>query len=118
VLSERLHRLEISLHACAVIELVVVGVERAERGDEFVFARRLRTDGLGLLNGREALGQIAGGRHAERIEQQALPDTPIGDGAFGVGLEHFLENLFGGAVPERVLVAHAAIKATLRDLIA
>ena len=38
--------------------------------------------------------------------------------AVRVGLRDLLENLLGGAVPERMLIAHRAIEAPLRDLIA
>ena len=117
-LRHRLHRLEIGLHPGAVVELVVIGIERAKRGDKFVFARRLCPDRLGFLNGREPLRQIGGGRDAERIEQQARCDAPVGDGAVGIGLERVLENLLRRAIPERVLVAHAAVEPALRGVVA
>jgi hypothetical protein len=44
-----------------VIDLVVIGIERAERVDKLSFARRLRADGPALLNGRESLREIGGG---------------------------------------------------------
>ena len=118
VLRHRRHGLEIGLHAAAMIELVIVGIERAERVDKLPFARRLCADGFGLLNGREPFRQIGGGRDAERIEQQAHADAPVGDGAVRIGLEHVLEDILRRAVPERMLIAHAAIEPALRHLIA
>jgi hypothetical protein len=94
VLGDGLHRRNIAADAGAVIELVVIGVERGERGDELVLARRLRADGLGLLERGEPLRQIVRGRNAERIEQQALRNAPIGDRALRIGLERVLEDLF------------------------
>jgi len=55
---------------------------------------------------------------ARRVEQQAHRDAPIGDGTLRIGLERLLENLLRGAIPERVLVAHAAIEPPLSDLVA
>ena len=43
---------------------------------------------------------------------------PHGQSAFSIGLEHILENLLGSLVPERVLIAHAAIESPLRRLVA
>src|SRR5215204_3030601 len=53
-----------------------------------------------------------------RVVEEAQSNAPIGDGAGGVGLEGFLEDLPRRAVPERVLIAHAAIEPPLRDLVA
>jgi hypothetical protein len=118
MLGDRLHRLEIGLQAGAVVDLVVVGVERGQRSDELVLARRLRADGLGLLKRGKPLLQICRQRRTERVEQQAHRDAPIGDGALRIGLERILENLLRSAIPERVLVAHAAVEAALRGLVA
>src|SRR5215475_15937192 len=53
-----------------------------------------------------------------RIVQQAQGNAPVGDRAFRIGLQRLLENLFRRPVPERVLIAHPAVKAALRHLIA
>ena len=45
-------------------------------------------------------------------------DAPVGDPAFRIGLEHILEYLLGLPIPERMLVAHAAIEPPLRRLVA
>jgi hypothetical protein len=42
----------------------------------------------------------------------------VGHGAIRVGFGHLLEDLLGGAVPERMLIAHRAIEAPLRGLVA
>ena len=53
-----------------------------------------------------------------RIEEKAERDSPIGDGALGVGRKRLLENLFGLAIPEGMLVAHGTVEAPLRHLVA
>ena len=53
-----------------------------------------------------------------RIVEQAQRDAPIRDAAIGIGLERLLENLLGFAVPERMLVAHGPVEASLRGLVA
>ena len=62
--------------------------------------------------------EIGGGRRVMRIVEQAQRDAPIRDPAFGIGLERLLEYLFGFPVPERMLVAHAAVEPPLRRLVA
>ena len=52
-----------------------------------------------------------------RIVEIGEGDAPIGHAAGGVGLGDLLEHLFRLRVPERVLVAHAAVEAALRDLV-
>ena len=53
-----------------------------------------------------------------RIVEKRKRNTPIGDGAFRIGLERFLEYFLGCPVPERMLISHRAIKPALRRLIA
>jgi hypothetical protein len=53
-----------------------------------------------------------------RIEEQAQRDSPIGDPAFRIGLEDIVKNLLGRLIPERVLVSHGTIEASLRRLVA
>ena len=52
------------------------------------------------------------------VVEQAQRDAPIRDSAFGIGLDRLLENLLQFAVPERMLVAHAAVEPPLRGLVA
>jgi hypothetical protein len=52
-LRQSLHRLEIGLHAGAMIDLVVVGVEHHERVDVVALALGLGAERLALLDRRE-----------------------------------------------------------------
>src|SRR5215217_1576263 len=52
------------------------------------------------------------------IQQQAECDSPMRDAALRIGLEGLLENLLRRLVPERMLVAHRAVEAPLRALVA
>src|SRR5919107_4520357 len=53
-----------------------------------------------------------------RVVEEAEGDAPVRDRAGGIGLERLLEDFARRAVPERVLIAHAAIEASLCDLVA
>ena len=46
-----------------------------------------------------ALGEVLRRRRGMGIPQQAERNAPIGDGAFGIGLQHLLEGLLRSAVP-------------------
>ena len=52
-----------------------------------------------------------------RIGEVREGNAPIGHAAGGIGLGDLLEYLFRLRVPERVLVAHAAVEAALCDLV-
>ncbi len=117
-LRQGLHRLQISLHARPMRGLVVIGIEHGESIDEIALALRLGTDGLPLLDGSEALREIARGRRCVRIVEQTQSDPPVGDGAVGVGFEDLLEQFLQFPIPERMLVSHRAVKSPLRRLIA
>src|SRR2546427_12808465 len=52
--SKRLLRLKEGLNARAMVDLVVIGIERQEGVDVVALALRLGTDGLSLLQGSEA----------------------------------------------------------------
>ena len=118
-LRKLLHGLEIALDARAMRDLVVVGEQNGQGGDVVPFPRRLRPDRLAFLERGDRARQIARRRRAdERIVEQAERDPPIGDGAFGIGLERVLENLPGRAVPERMLVSHPTVEPPLRRLVA
>ena len=80
-LRQRLHRLEIGLHAGAMIDLVVVGVEDEERVDEIALARRLGADGLCLLQRGEAGGEIFRRRRGVRVVEERKRDAPQRDAA-------------------------------------
>ena len=105
-LRQGLHRLQISLHARPMRGLVVIGIEHGESIDEIALALRLGTDGLPLLDGSEALREIARGRRCVRIVEQTQSDPPVGDGAVGVGFEDLLEQFLRFPIPERMLVSH------------
>ena len=97
-----------------MIDLVVVGVHDAERVEIVALALGLGADALRLRDRGGALGEILRRRRDVWIPQQAQRDAPIGDAAFGIGLQHILEDLLRGAVPERMLVQHAAVEKLLR----
>ena len=98
--------------------LVVIGVHDGKGIDVIALALRLGADRLALLNGGKAERKVRCRRRSMRVVEQAQRDAPIGDPAFGIGLEDILEYLLGRLVPERMLVAHAAIEASLRRLVA
>jgi hypothetical protein len=110
--------LQIGLHPRAMRDLVVIGIEHQERIDKIALAFGLGADRLPLLDGVEAQREIGRGRRVMRVVEQAQRDAPIRDPAFRIGLEDLLEYLFGLAVPERMLVSHAAIEPSLRGLVA
>ena len=99
-------------------DLVVIGIEHRQRVDEIALAFGLGADRLRLLDGGKPEREIGGGRRVMRVVEQAQRDAPIRDAAFGIGLERLLEDLLGFAVPERMLVAHGAVEAPLRGLVA
>ena len=115
---QRLHRLEISLHARPILDLVVVGIEHGERVDVVALALALGADRLGLLDRRERRREIRRRRREMRVVPQTQRNAPIGDGARGIRLERILEDVARGLVPERMLVAHGAVEAPLRRLVA
>ena len=53
-----------------------------------------------------------------RVVHQRERDAPICHGACGISLDGLLKDLLGIGVPEGVLIAHAAIEATLRNVVA
>ena len=53
-----------------------------------------------------------------RIVEQRERDAPIRDAAGRIGLGGVLEDFLRLRVPERMLVAHAAVEAALRDVVA
>jgi len=53
-----------------------------------------------------------------RIIQKRERHPPVGHTALRIGLGHLLEDFLGLAVPEGVLIAHRAIEAALRNVVA
>src|SRR5262249_5071265 len=117
-LRDRLDRLEIGLDPRAMGNFVIIRIEHQERIDEIALTLRLGTHGLGLLDRRKTEGKISRRRRIMRIVEHAQRNAPISDPAFWIGLEHFLENLLGFPIPERMLVSHATVKPPLRRLVA
>ena len=74
----------------------------------------LGADALSLGDRGGALGEIFRGRRDVGIPEQAERNAPIGDAAFGIGLQHVLECVLRRAVPERVLIQHSAVEKLLR----
>ena len=70
-LRQLLHRLGIGQKAGAVIDLLIVGIHRAERVDIIALPLGLGTDGLALRNYERAFGKILRGRCSVWIPQQA-----------------------------------------------
>src|SRR5262249_306261 len=95
-----LHRLEISLHAATVVDLVVIDVHDGERVDVVALALRLGADGLGLLYGRKPEREIRRRRRALRIVDHRHRYAPEGHAAFRIGLRDLLEYFPGLAIPE------------------
>ena len=90
-LRHAFHGLEIGEHAGAMIDFVIVGIERGHRIDEIALALRLRADRLALLDRRKAKRKIADRRRRVRIVEKAKRNAPIGDAAVRIGLEYLLE---------------------------
>jgi hypothetical protein len=87
-LRQLLHRLGIGLDAGAVIDLFVLGVHDGKRIDIVTLALAFGPDALSLVNRSGALGEILGGRRDVRIEQETQRNSPIGNAALGIGLQH------------------------------
>jgi hypothetical protein len=109
-LCQLFHRLEIGEHTRAMIDLVVVGIHRAQRVEIVALPLRPGVDGLGFFECGCAFCEILGRGCDVRIVQQAQRDTPIGDGAFRIGFQRVFERLLRSAVPERVLIEHGLIE--------
>ena len=99
-LRELFHGLGVSLHARAVIDLVVIGVHGAERIDVVALPLGLGADGFCLRQRGGTLGEVLCRGRNMGIPKQAERDTPIGDAALGIGLQHILEYVLRRAVPE------------------
>jgi hypothetical protein len=112
--SQRFHGLGVGQQAGAVIDLFVIGVHGAQCREVVALALRLGADAFRFLQRSSTLGEVLHRRHAMGIPQQAERDAPIGDGALGIGLQHILEGFLRGAIPERVLIEHAAVEQLLR----
>ena len=80
-LRHAFHGLEIGEHAGAMIDFVVVGIERGHRVDEVALALRLGADRLALLDRRQPERKVADRRRRVRIVEQAERNAPIGDPA-------------------------------------
>ena len=113
-LRQLFHGLGIGLDARPVIDLVVFGVHDRKRIDEAALALGLGADALSFGDRGRAFGKIFRRRRDVGIEQQAQRNAPIGNPAFGIGLQHVFENLLRCAVPERVLVQHGLVEEFLR----
>ena len=104
--------------ALDVAELVVIGIHQHQRVDVVALALGLGADRLGLLDGREAGREVGPRDRVMRVVEQRERDAPLRHGAGRVGLQRLLEDLLRGEVPEGVLIAHPAVEAALRDLVA
>src|SRR5262249_46485760 len=102
--------LKVVLDACPMIDLVIVYVHGSNRIDVVALALRLGPQSLALLHGLEAEWQIAWRWGRVRIVKVAESNAPIGDGTFGIRFENLFERAFRCAVPERVLIEHAAVE--------
>ena len=105
-------------HALGVAELVVVGVHHHQRVDVVALALGLGVHRLGLLDRGEAGREVRLRDRVVRIVHQRERDAPMRHGAGRVGLQGLLEDLLRVEVPVRVLIAHGAVEAALRDLVA
>src|SRR5262249_26308647 len=99
--------------AGAMIELVMIRVERRERVEIIAFARGLRAQRQRLRDGVASFLQVGRRRRRPNLVPDAHGDTPIRHGAIGFGLGDggkFLQCL---AVPERVQGRERGIEARL-----
>jgi hypothetical protein len=99
-------------------ELVIVGVHQHQRVDVVALALGHGAHCLGLLNGRKAGREVGLRDRIMGIVEQGQRDAPLRDGAGRIGFQRLLEDLLGGPVPVRVLIAHGPIEAALRHLVA
>src|SRR4051812_12201202 len=53
-----------------------------------------------------------------RVIEVGERDPPVRNGALRIGRSRLVEDLAGGAIPERMLIAHRAIEAPLRRFVA
>ncbi len=104
--------------ALDMAELVVVGVHQQQRVDVVALALGLGAHRLGLLDRGEAGREVGRRDRVMRIVEQRERDAPLRHGAGRIGLQRLLEDLLRVEVPERVLIAHGAIEAALRHLVA
>src|SRR5512139_895394 len=80
-LRNAFHGLEVSEHAGAMIDFVIIGIKRGHRVDEITLALGLGASRLALLDRRKAKGKIANRRRRMRIVEEAQRNAPIGDAA-------------------------------------
>jgi hypothetical protein len=117
-LRQRLHRFQVGLHALAEWNSIVILVHGEQGIDVVTLALRLGAERATLFQCSEPRREILRRRLNVRIVEKAERDAPIRHSACRIGRKHLLEKLLGLAVPERMLVAHGAIEAPLRDLAA
>ena len=84
---QRLHLLQVGLHPRRLRGLVVVNIHHRQRVDVVALALGLGASGLCLLDRRKPERKIGRRYRAVRIVEQRQRDTPIGDGAFRIGLD-------------------------------
>src|SRR5262245_57887607 len=90
-LRQLFHGLGVGHDAGAVVDALIVGIHDPERRQVIALALGLGADAPCFGQRRRTLGQILRRRGNVGIEQKAERDTPIGDGAFGIGLQGLLE---------------------------
>src|ERR671929_305273 len=101
-----------------MIDLIEIGVERGHRIDEIALALGFGADCLCLLDRGKAERKVADRRRRVRVVEKTERNAPIGDATVRVGLEYLLEQLLRLAIPERMLIAHRAIKTALGNVVA
>ena len=113
-LVQLLHRLLVGDRTGAVIELVVVAVERADRRDVILFPLGLRPGGDRLVDRLQSgLQRRRAGREPQRVPV-AHRDAPIAHRAAGLGLGDGGKGLDRLRVPERVQDPDRLIELLLR----
>ena len=116
--GQRLHRLQIGLHARLVRGLVEVDIHHRQRVDVVALALRPGADRLRLLDRGKAGRKIWCRHRAVRVVEQRQRNAPIGDRALRICLERLLVDIPGFGVPERMLVSHGAVEPPLRHFVA
>jgi hypothetical protein len=112
-LRDLLHLAHIGSCAHAMIELVMIRVERRERLEIISFARSLRLECESPRNGIASLLQVGRRRRRPNLVPDAHGDPPVRHGAIRFGLGDRGKFLQGLPVPERMQRRERGIEARL-----
>ena len=109
---------QIVLHARAMIDRVVVGLHCGNSIDIISLALRFCTQGLTFFDSPKTERKVFLRRPRMRIVQVTKRDAPISYRTVRICLEHIVERPLSRAIPERMLIEHAAVEQFLRGRVA